>query len=182
MQTDLDSLRFPIGKFKIPESYSKENFADWIHQIRELPKLLYAEVSKLSNEQLNTPYREGGWSIRQVVHHLADSHINSYCRFKLALTEETPSIRPYYEDRWALLEDGKNAPIEISLKLLDALHTRWVYMLERMSEKDWERKFFHPESKREFELKTILALYAWHSEHHLQHIVQLKKRMNWINH
>ena len=179
MNTDLDSLRYPIGKFVVPDSYPKKNLESWIQQISMLPKQLYTEVSHLSQEQLDTPYRDGGWSIRQVVHHLADSHMNSYCRFKLALTEETPAIRPYHEDRWALLEDGKNAPVEISLKLLDALHTRWVYMLERMTDTDWERKFFHPESKREFELKTILALYAWHSEHHLQHIVQLKKRMNW---
>lgn len=179
MQTEPDLLRFPIGKFKIPESYSRGNFEAWIQQLMVLPKQLNKEVIDLNQEQLDTPYRPGGWTIRQVVHHLADSHLNSYCRFKLALTEDTPTIRPYYEERWAELEDGKHAPVEVSLQLLDALHKRWVYFLERMSEKDWEKRFFHPESKKEFELKTILALYAWHSEHHLQHIVQLKKRMGW---
>jgi hypothetical protein len=178
-QTELEFLRYPVGRFKIPESFTTNEKEQWIRQIENLPSLLRMVTENLSDEQLDTPYREDGWTIRQVVHHLVDSHINSYCRFKLALTEETPAIRPYYEDRWAKLQDGSKGPVELSLSLLESLHRRWVYFLQRMDESDWDRKFFHPESKREFSLKIILALYAWHCDHHLHHITNLKKRKGW---
>ncbi|REJ81384.1 MAG: putative metal-dependent hydrolase [Bacteroidetes bacterium] len=174
-----DAVRYPIGKFKTPESYTDDDFRKWIHAIDHLPSALKKAVTGLSDSQLDTPYRDDGWTIRQVVHHLADSHMNSYCRFKLALTEEIPSIRPYFEDRWAKQADAKHAPVDVSLKLLEALHQRWVYFLRSMGPKDWERKFYHPESRKEFELRTILALYAWHGEHHLNHILNLKKKMGW---
>jgi hypothetical protein len=176
---DTDKLRFPVGKFKMPAEYSNENISEWIKIISELPLRLRKAVDKLDDAQLDTPYREGGWTVRQVVHHLADSHLNSYCRFKLALTEDTPVIRPYLEEKWAELEDAKYAGVELSLNLLEALHNRWVCFMKKMTPSDWERTFFHPESKKEFMLKSILALYAWHSEHHLQHILRLKERMKW---
>ncbi|MBP6335636.1 MAG: putative metal-dependent hydrolase [Bacteroidia bacterium] len=176
---DLDQLRFPIGKFTLPENYSDENFSKWMTSMETLPDRLRAAVKNLDDAQLDTPYRPGGWTLRQVVHHLVDSHINSYCRFKLSLTEEVPVIRPYFEERWAELGDAKSGPIEMSLKLLDALHARLVYFMKEMKAPDWERKFFHPETNKEYQLKTILAIYAWHSEHHLNHILQLKKRSGW---
>lgn len=179
LDTTIDSLKFPIGKFVFPMSYSSDYIEAWIRVIEGLPERLTQLVMGLNEAQLDTPYRPDGWTVRQVVHHLADSHMNSYFRFKLALTEETPTIRPYFEERWAELYDGKNAPVELSLQLIEALHKRWVYFLRKMSAEDWERRFFHPESKKEFTLKSILALYAWHSEHHFQHILQLKVRMNW---
>ncbi len=177
---DLEKLRFPIGKFKMPDLYSDEDIGKWIHTIETLPALLRKEVEGMDNQKLDSPYRPGGWTVRQVVHHLADSHMNSYCRFKLALTEEVPGIRPYFEERWAELEDAKNGSVDMSLHLLDALHMRWAYFMRRMKPGDWERRFFHPGSKREFSLNTSLALYAWHCEHHLNHIIQLKKRMGWL--
>lgn len=176
---DLELLMHPIGKFKIPETYDALSISAWIENIKGLPEKLQKEVTPLSDVQLDTPYRENGWTIRQVVHHLADSHMNSYCRFKLALTEENPAIRPYFEDKWAEQKDGKNAPTEMTLQLLHGLHQRWVYFLEKMNPDDWERKFFHPESQRVYVLKTVLALYSWLCNHHLQHIIQLKKRKNW---
>ena len=176
---EIEKLRYPIGKFIAPDNYSKDNLEQWIQVIQDLPLRLTTEVKKLSEDQLNTAYRDGGWTVRQVVHHLVDSHLNSYCRFKLAITEDTPTIRPYFEERWAELEDAKYAPVELSLSLLTALHARWVYFLKSLSANDLEKIFFHPESKKEFALKTILALYAWHSNHHLHHILELKKTMNW---
>lgn len=176
---EMDTLRYPIGKFSRPIAYSPAEFKNWIHRIDHLPNALSAAVSGLDEKQLDTPYRDGGWTIRQVVHHLADSHMNSYCRFKLALTEDVPVIRPYFEDRWAELEDARKAPVEISLKLLESLHVRWVYFLRSMKETDWLKKFHHPESRRDFELREILALYAWHGDHHLAHILELKKRKKW---
>jgi uncharacterized damage-inducible protein DinB len=174
-----DQLRYPVGRFKPPSEFSKPLFEEWIRTIDELPSRLSSVVRRLNDEQLDTPYREGGWTIRQVVHHLADSHINSYVRFKLAITEELPAIKPYYEDRWAELDEAKHAPVEISLSLLEALHRRWVLFLKTLSEEDFERKFHHPESKKDIELRTTLALYAWHCNHHLAHITSLADRKGW---
>jgi uncharacterized damage-inducible protein DinB len=179
VNSETEVLRFPIGRFKFPENYRKADLEEWIGVIETLPDRLADAVVHLDDSQLDTPYREGGWTIRQVVHHLADSHMNSYCRFKLALTEDSPVIRAYQEDRWAEQSDGRSAPPELSLQLLDALHARWAYFMSRMTEKDWERPFIHPESKREFPLKAVLALYAWHSEHHLQHVIRCKERNGW---
>jgi uncharacterized damage-inducible protein DinB len=146
--------------------------------IRELPQKMRDAVSGLSDDQLDTEYRPGGWTVRQTVHHVADSHANSIIRFKLALTEdEVPTSRPYYEDRWAELGDSK-LPVDVSLNLIDGIHTRWIALMESMSDADFEKKFIHPETG-EWTLDGALALYAWHSRHHLAHITNLIDRMDW---
>ncbi|WP_420849533.1 YfiT family bacillithiol transferase [Paenibacillus montanisoli] len=176
---DLYKHRFPIGEFEWEGEISEGQRAAWIEDINALPALLRSAVSGLSEEQLDTPYRDGGWTVRQVVHHIADSHMNSFIRFKLSLTEDNPTIRPYYEDRWAELADTKSAPIELSLSLIEALHERWSRLLGSLSEKDYCRTFFHPESKRTFRLDYNLGVYAWHGKHHLAHITELAKRLGW---
>jgi uncharacterized damage-inducible protein DinB len=143
----------------------------------DLPKKIRQAVSDLSEEQLDTPYRPEGWTVRQVVHHVADSHLNSYCRFKLALTEDVPTIRPYYEDRWAELADSK-LPIEDSLKILEGVHSRWVSFLNSLTDEDFQRKLNHPESG-EWTIEKFLGLYDWHSKHHTAHITSLRERNGW---
>ena len=167
--------RYPIGEFNL------NNFTDRSENLRtiaELPSKVAEAVSGLRDEQLDTPYRDGGWTVRQTVHHIADSHMNSQVRFKLALTEdEVPTIKPYYEDRWAELDDSK-LPVEVSLNLIDAIHARWSALLASMTDEDLEKKFIHPETG-EWTLDGALALYAWHSKHHLAHITSLRERMGW---
>ena len=168
-------LSYPIGKFDPNDTPSR---ADLIGVISDLPKNVEAAISGLTEEQLDTPYRPGGWTVRQTVHHIADSHANSVIRFKLALTEdEAPTIRPYYEDRWAELADS-TMPVDVSLKLIDGLHTRWAGLLESMTDADFGRKFIHPETG-EWTLEKALALYAWHSLHHTAHITRLRERNSW---
>ena len=176
---EIEKLKYPVGKFIPPKEFSKAKTEEWIHAIEELPGKLRETVSKLNDEQLDTPYRDGGWTVRQVVHHLVDSHLNSYIRFKLAMTEDHPTIKPYHEERWAELYEAKHAPVGVSLAMLEALHERWVLFLKNLSEEDLKRTFHHPESKRDFELRTILALYAWHGNHHLAHITSLMERKGW---
>ena len=167
--------RFPIGKFDASGFTSREGN---INTIAELPLRLASAVDGLSNEQLDTPYREGGWTLRQTVHHIADSHINSLCRFKLALTEdEPPTIRPYYEDRWAELADSR-MPVDGSLRIIEGVHSRWTSLLESMTDQDFGREFIHPETGT-WTLERVLALYAWHSKHHTAHITELRKRREW---
>ena len=149
-----------------------------IDQIAEAPAKLRAAVEGLSPEQLDTTYRPGGWTVRQVVHHLPDSHLNSYVRFKLALTEDQPTIKPYHEDRWAELEDGRNAPVELSLSLLESLHARWVLLLRSLTAEDLARTFNHPELGI-IRLDTNVSLYAWHGRHHIAQITSLRERMGW---
>ena len=174
-QQDLDVLRYPIGKFLRPETYSAELTAQHIEIIHRYPVLLKNEVAGLSAGELQWRYRPDGWNILQVVHHTADSHMNAFIRFKLALTESAPTIKPYHENLWAELPDTVNAPIEASLKILDGLHLRWAALLRTLSEADFEKKYFHPEQKREVELKEVLSLYAWHCKHHLAHVQQAKR-------
>lgn len=173
-----DSLRFPIGKFDIESEPNATERLQLIDQIAETPSMLRAAVKGLSDEQLDTPYRPGGWTVRQVVHHVPDSHLNSYVRFKLALTEEEPIIRSYMEDRWAMLEDSKITPLEVSLSLLEALHERWVLLLRSLSPEDFERRFRHPDLGI-VSLNKNLGLYAWHGRHHVAHITTLCERMGW---
>jgi hypothetical protein len=174
-----DDLRYPIGKFAMPEKVSTEDRTRFIAILRDLPAALKLAVTGLDHHQLATPYREGGWTVAQVVHHLADSHMNSYVRFKLALTEDQPTIKPYDENSWADMPDGKDIDVSPSLYLLEALHIRFVNMLNSLKHDDFQRTFIHPASNRILKLETVLALYAWHSEHHLAHITHLRKRMHW---
>lgn len=178
-QTDLQSLKYPIGEFAPKENYTTDDIKWFINTIELFPAKLKQAVSGLSGEQLDTVYRAGGWTIRQVVHHVTDSHINSYTRFKLALTEDNPAIRPYEEADWAELPEAKSGPIELSLPLLEALHKRWVVMLKSMNPGDTERKLYHPGSKQQMTIASLLHLYAWHCDHHLAHITNLRKSKGW---
>lgn len=171
----MNNLSYPIGEFDLANFTSREAN---LQTIRELPSKVAAAVEGLSDEQLDTPYRPGGWTVRQTVHHIADSHMNSQIRFKLALTEDSPpTIKPYYEERWAELGDSK-LPVDVSLRLIDAVHTRWVALLESLSEADFASIFIHPETGA-WTLDEALALYAWHSLHHTAHITRLRERMAW---
>jgi uncharacterized damage-inducible protein DinB len=166
--------RFPIGKFD-PVSFRSRS--ENIKSIAELPSRLTNAVAGLSENQLHTPYREGGWTLRQTVHHIADSHINSLCRLKLALTEDAPTIRPYHEERWAELPDSR-MPVDVSLKIIEGVHSRWSSLLESMSEADFQREFIHPDTGN-WTLENMLALYAWHSRHHTAHITSTRERHGW---
>lgn len=176
--TDLDALRYPIGPFRAPGSSTAAIRSAQIQTLRQLPERLRAAVKGLNDAQLDAPYREGGWTLRQVVHHIADSHMNSYVRFKLALTEDTPTVKPYDEAAWAALPDGCAVPIEPSLSLIDGLHARFAALLESMSEEQFQRNFNHPERGR-MTLATNLALYDWHARHHTAHITGLRARQGW---
>ncbi len=170
-------LRFPIGEFDKNVEVSPEIRAEFIQTIKDLPEKMANAIADLSEEQLDTPYRPEGWTVRQTVHHVADSHINSLCRFKLALTEENPTIRPYFEDRWAELADSR-LPVNVSLKLLEAIHLRWISLLESMTDEDFKKTLIHPDSG-EWTVEKFLALYAWHSRHHTAHITHLRERNGW---
>jgi uncharacterized damage-inducible protein DinB len=172
-----EDLRYPIGKFEKGIAPSAEKRREFIRTIAELPAKVAEAVAGLNEEQLDTPYRLGGWTLRQTVHHIADSHLNSFCRFKLALTEDEPTIRPYFEDRWAELADTK-LPVDASLNIIDGVHRRWTAMLESMSDQDFQKKLIHPESG-EWTLDTMLGLYAWHSVHHTAHIANLRLTKGW---
>ena len=169
--------RFPIGKFSYSGSVSAEEKKQFLADIEQAPARLRDAVHGLSDAQLDTPYRDGGWTIRQLCHHVPDSHMNSYIRFKLALTEDDPTITPYLEDRWAELPDSRQ-PIENSLVMLDSLHRRWTTLLRSMSEADWKRTFRHPELGS-MPLEKSLALYAWHGKHHVAHVTNLRDKMGW---
>ena len=172
--TGLDELRYPIGRFNAAEAGSRD---DQIETLRRLPERLRAAVHSLDDGQLDTPYREGGWTVRQLVHHVADSHTNSYLRVKMALTEEDPTIFAYDEAAWAKLPDS-NMPIEVSLPLIEAVHARLVHLMVEMSDADYGKTFRHPE-RGQVTLANNLALYDWHSRHHTAHITRLRERMGW---
>jgi uncharacterized damage-inducible protein DinB len=175
--TDVDP-RYPIGKYAT-QPFSVKQKQDWLNDIRFLPQSIENAVLNLDESQLETPYRDGGWTVKQVVHHVADSHMNAYCRFKLGLTEENPTIKPYMENLWAQLPDTKNVPINISLTLLHALHIRWIEILVNMKDEDFNRTVFHPEHQKEITLWYLLGLYSWHSRHHTAHITSLRDRKGW---
>jgi uncharacterized damage-inducible protein DinB len=170
--------RFPIGKFAFEGPLGETQKAQFLDDIEQTPSRMRSAVRGLSEKQLDTPYRDGGWTVRQVVHHVPDSHLNSYVRFKLALTEEEPTIRTYMEDRWAELPEAKSAPIELSLSLLESLHKRWNLMLRAMEPGQWKRTFRHPDLGT-MSLEKTLALYAWHGKHHVAHITGLREKMGW---
>ena len=174
----MTDLRFPVGKFSYAGPLDEPQKQDCIDEIASAPENLRAAVKGLSNAQLDTPYRPEGWTVQQVVHHMPDSHLNAYTRFKLALTEDDPTIKTYAEDRWAELPDSKVTPIEVSLTLLDSLHDRWVRLLRSLNKDEWKRSFRHPELGP-MTLEKTLALYAWHGRHHVAHVTELRKRMSW---
>jgi uncharacterized damage-inducible protein DinB len=170
--------RYPIGRFNPNHTLTGSDRRVLIESIATAPSRLRAALGGLAPQQLDTPYREQGWTLRQVAHHIPDSHLNGYTRFKLALTEEHPTIRPYREAEWALLEDGRNADPEVSLRLLEALHERWVILLGSLSSDQFARKLTHPESGV-MSLDIALQLYDWHGSHHIAHITSLRERMSW---
>lgn len=173
-----EDLRFPLGEFEPNISFSPERRGEFIETIARLPADLRQAVANLDAEQLSAPYRPGGWTVRQLVHHVADSHMNSFIRFKLALTEAAPTIKTYDEAAWAETADGRNAPIELSLNVLEGVHARWALLLQSMSEADFAREVNHPE-RGTMNLDALLALYDWHSRHHTAHVTGLRQRMNW---
>jgi uncharacterized damage-inducible protein DinB len=171
-------LRYPIGKYE-PQPFSAQQKQDWLNDIKFLPLELENAILNLDAAQLETPYRDGGWSCKQLVHHVADSHMNAYCRFKLGLTEDNPTIKPYEENLWANLQDTHNTPVNVSITLLHALHTRLHAVLSNISDEEFNRTVFHPEHKKEMTLWHLLGMYAWHGKHHTAHITSLRERMRW---
>lgn len=171
----MSDLRYPVGKFSYDSEVTDGKRRAWIRNIAEAPSALRAAVSDLTQSQLDQPYRPGGWTVRQVVHHVADSHVNAYIRFKWALTEENPTIKAYKQDAWASLADTSLTPVSVSLDALDAIHKRLVLLLESLKEEDWARPLVHPDSGP-MTLNTLVQLYAWHGRHHVAHILELRKR------
>jgi hypothetical protein len=178
-EQELFQLRYPIGKFAKPSEMTADLIKSFIKTIEVFPSKLRMEVRDLTDEQLDTAYRPEGWTVRQVVHHCADSHINSFMRFKLALTEDKPSIKPYEENLWAELPDSKSLPVEPSLILLEGLHQRWTFLLKSLNQEDFSKTFVHPEHRRIFRLDENLSIYAWHCNHHLAHITSVKINKQW---
>lgn len=174
----LEKLQYPIGKFQKPEIISRKTIDAWIGEIASFPERIEKAISGMNEAQLDTQYRPDGWTIRQVVHHCADSHMNSFIRFKLALTEDNPQIKPYEEQLWAEAPDYDMDP-GVSIALLKALHSRWVVLLRSISEKDFSKTFYHPGSQKIYRLDINTGIYAWHCNHHLAHITELKRREGW---
>ena len=174
----MEDLRYPVGRFdpRLPLAEADRKAA--IDSIAATPARLREAVAGLSDAQLDTPYRDGGWTVRQVVHHVPDSHLNAYVRFKLALTEDAPTIRPYHEELWSELADGRSAPVDVSLELLDALHTRWLLLLRSLSDADFARPLVHPEMGP-LTIATLVRMYEWHGRHHVAHITALRQRSGW---
>lgn len=176
---DLEKLKYPIGKFEFPTEYSSEYLLDKILEIESFPERLKKETLHLTDEQLDTPYRPNGWTVRQVIHHCAESHMNCFIRIKWALTENNPVIKPYDETLWSELPDNLKMPIQPTLTLLEGLHFRLVYIMRNLTDADLEKSFVHPENNSEYRIKQLIGTYAWHGNHHLAHITTLKKYKNW---
>jgi uncharacterized damage-inducible protein DinB len=170
--------RYPIGKYE-PKPFSEQQKQAWLLDLQFLPEALERAINNLDEAQLNTPYRDGGWTVKQLVHHVADSHMNAYIRFKLGLTEDKPTIKPYEEQDWALLADNDLVPINVSLTLLHALHLRWVATIKDLTEEQWNRLVVHPAANREMSIWFLLGLYAWHGNHHVAHITTLRENKQW---
>lgn len=175
---NIEELKYPIGKLVTPPVIDQTLIRQLISEVEQLPTKMKAAVHDLTDHQLDTPYRPDGWTLRQVVHHCADSHMNALIRLKLALTEDNPTIKPYAEALWAELPDAQ-LPISHSLKILEGVHVRWTTLMKTMQPEQWDRSYTHPQYQKVFSMKDFLVLYAWHGNHHLAHITQLKKRMNW---
>ncbi len=175
----MTDLRYPIGKFSFEGEATDARRRQWIEEIATTPAALRAAVAGLTPDQIETPYRPSGWTVRQVVHHLPDSHLHAYIRFKFALTEDEPTIKPYDEARWAELADTRTVSPSVSLTLLESLHERWVGLLRSMTPKEYRRTFQHPEYGRALTLDEVLAMYAWHGRHHVAHITSLREREGW---
>jgi hypothetical protein len=175
---DIEQLKYPVGKLQLKESYTASEIVSLIAEIESLPSKLEAAIGGFSDKQFDTPYREEGWTIRQVIHHMADSHMNAYIRFKWALTEDTPLIKAYFEKTWAETPETSADPA-LSVALLKALHAKWIVLLGKLSSSDLSKSFIHPETKKVIPLDRLIATYAWHGKHHLAHIVSLKERMGW---
>ena len=175
MQLDLEALKYPIGRFTIPQVIDAEAIQQAIQHIAALPKELFQAASSLTPAQLDSPYRPGGWTVRQLLHHCADSHGNAFFRFKHALTEENPSIKPYDEGAWANLPDA-TLPAELALDMLRLVHVKWVHLLQHMTQADFARSYYHPEKQRTQTLAEVTLMYAWHGKHHLAHITGLIQR------
>src|ERR1700744_3658014 len=173
MEDNMEHLRYPIGRYQVPETYNTKLLNEWITIIEALPSWMDVCIENLDEVHLQTPYRPGGWTVQQVIHHVADSHMNAYIRIKLALTEDNPTIKPYKEELWAELEDTRVTPVNVSVTLIHAMHRRMVAVLQHMQPQDWERTYYHPEYKREVPLWEVTAMYAWHSRHHTEHIRRL---------
>lgn len=178
-ETDLEKLKYPIGKFISPTHFNSEYISNNITIIESFPDKLRKETIYLTDEQLDTPYRPGGWSVRQVIHHCAESHMNCFIRIKWALTENNPVIKAYDEKLWSELQDNLTMPIQPTLQLLEGLHFRLAYIMKNLSPSDLDKSFIHPENNSEYLLKQIIGMYAWHCNHHLAHITTLKKDRNW---
>lgn len=174
----MENLSYPIGKYEA-QPFSEKQLQQWLIDIQFLPQHLENAVLNLDEAQLDTPYRPDGWTVKQLIHHVADSHMNAYIRFKLGLTEQNPTIKPYEEKLWAEMADTKNLPINVSLTLLHSLHARWVEVLKSIEDAQWERTVVHPEHGRQMTLWFLLGMYAWHSRHHTAHITALRERMKW---
>ncbi len=177
---EFDKLKYPNGKYNPLVEITDELVQKWIRSIQELPEKLRDLVTNFSSEQLETPYRPEGWTVRQTLHHIGDSHLNCYIRFKWTLTEDTPTIKAYEEAAWADLFDSNEAPIELALDLIQALHAKWVYLLVGLSELQLNRYFIHPDTGKKVSLRKAIGMYAWHSDHHFAHIEHLAKREGWI--
>jgi DinB superfamily len=172
------NLSYPIGKYE-PQPFSQEKKEKWLLDIKFLPQDVEQSVSNLDAHQLDTSYREGGWTVKQLVHHIADSHMNAYIRFKLGLTEDNPTIKPYEQDKWVLLADIDAVPINVSLTILHGVHQRMLATIKNLSQAEWERTVVHPEHGKQMTLWYLLGMYAWHGRHHTKHITALRERMGW---
>jgi hypothetical protein len=174
----MQDIRYPIGKYEV-KPFSEATKKEWLHDMKMLPSDLEFAIQHLDKSQLDTPYREGGWTVQQVVHHLADSHMNAFVRFKLALTEEVPVIKAYHENEWSLTADVLQTPVNFSTTLLHALHQRWTDLLSSLTEEQWQRKLFHPGRNAEVSLWDMFAVYSWHGKHHIAHIKNLCASKGW---
>jgi hypothetical protein len=174
----MNNQQYPIGKY-VEQPFSEKQLQEWLNDIRFLPENLEHAVLNLDEAQLETPYRDGGWTVKQLVHHVADSHMNAYIRFKLGLSEENPMIKPYNQDAWAQMPDTKNLPINLSFTILHAVHRRWYEILINITPEQWNRTVVHPEYNKQMTLWYLLGMYAWHSRHHTAHINSLRERMGW---